>query len=185
MCDCVSVSLSVSVTVAVSVSVGVCLCLCVRRTCTPVKFFLYSQCFDVLQELLTCLEAAAEAGGGRLQWPDKRSQKREIAAHTAVLANALDNCQEPPAALSLIVPLLVTKVSPVHIPGSKLTLFCLTLCPQIELAAVKASALSDAGTKHPGCLIDEKIEGLRKGRPRSSSKRAHLNLLQPYILMTW
>lgn len=75
------------------------------------------------QELLTCLEAAAEAGGGRLQWPDKRSQKREIAAHTAVLANALDNCQEPPAALSLIVPLLVTKCfgKAVSLPGRTLS----------------------------------------------------------------
>lgn len=69
-----------------------------------------------VQELVRCLEAAGEAGGRRLQCPDKRGEKREVAAHSAALASALESCQDPPTALSLMVPLLVVKVFALSVP---------------------------------------------------------------------
>lgn len=56
------------------------------------------------------LERGAAAVGGRVAGLDKRGERREVAAHAAALAAQLKACQDPPAALSLAVPLIVTRV---------------------------------------------------------------------------
>ncbi len=52
----------------------------------------------------------AAAGGGRVALLDKRGERRQVAAHASAVAAQLAACQDPPAALSLAVPLIVSRV---------------------------------------------------------------------------
>lgn len=101
------------------------------------------------QELLTCLEAAAEAGGWRLQWPDKRSERREVAAHLAEVVSALEGCRDPPTALSLAVPLLVVKCfgKAVSLPGRALSPAIARLQQGSGLSAVDHQTLAEFHSK--------------------------------------
>jgi len=60
--------------------------------------------------LLAAVEEAAEAGGARLKRLDKKGERREVAAHSRALHEALEAETAPAAALSLAVPLLAAKV---------------------------------------------------------------------------
>lgn len=60
--------------------------------------------------LLAAVGEAAEAGGARLKRLDRKGERREVAAHSRALQEALEAETAPAAALSLAVPLLAAKV---------------------------------------------------------------------------
>ena len=67
------------------------------------------------QALVRALDEAAEAAGLRLKPLDRKAEKAALASQRAALKTQLQGEQDPAAALSLAVPLLVMQVTQGHV----------------------------------------------------------------------